>query len=171
VADHLRAATFLIAEGVSPSNVERGYVCRRLIRRAVRNGHELGIDGAFTTEIAQMVIQQFGQSYPELRRQQVTILSGLEREEERFRGTLVRGLREFQKQETALRVKGASILGGETIFHLFDTFGFPPTLSAELAQERGLSADLEGFDHFFKQHQECSRRERWHSSVSATLMW
>jgi len=158
ISDHLRAATFIIADGVVPGNVEQGYICRRLIRRAVRCGHELGMPRTFTAEVAQAVIARYGQIYPELVEQQTTILDELTREEERFGQTLARGLREFQKMEEGLRQRGESVLAGEAVFRLFDTFGFPPTLTAELAQERGLSADLDGFNLLFKQHQERSRQ-------------
>ena len=158
IADHLRAATFIIADGVTPSNVEQGYICRRLIRRAVRCGHELGIAGAFTAEVAQAVITRYGPIYPELQQRQVTILSELTREEERFERTLAKGLRELQKLEEELRQRGETDLSGEAVFRLFDTFGFPPTLTVELARERGLSTDTEGFNTLFKQHQERSRQ-------------
>jgi alanyl-tRNA synthetase len=158
IADHLRAATFIIADGVLPGNVEQGYVCRRLIRRAVRCGHELCIPDTFTTEVAQAVIARYGSIYPELEERKATILNELAREEERFRQTLVRGLREFQKSEDRLRQRGETVLAGETVFRLFDTFGFPPNLTAELAQEHGLSADLDGFNTLFKLHQERSRQ-------------
>ncbi len=158
IADHLRAVTFLIADGVTPSNVEQGYICRRLIRRAVRCGHELGISGAFTAEVAQAVIERYGSIYPELDHHRTSIASELTREEERFGRTLARGLREFEKVEQGLRKQGQAVVPGEVVFRLFDTFGFPPTLTAELAKERGLTADLEGFDTLFKQHQERSRQ-------------
>ncbi|HLV98792.1 MAG TPA: alanine--tRNA ligase [Ktedonobacterales bacterium] len=158
IADHLRAATFMIADGVTPSNVEQGYICRRLMRRAVRCGHELGIPGAFTAEIAQVVISHYGNDYPELIQQQQRILDEARREEERFSQTLARGLREFQKLEEGLRQRDQHTLAGEAVFRLFDTFGFPPTLTAELARERGLAVDLEGFELLFKQHQERSRQ-------------
>jgi alanyl-tRNA synthetase len=158
IADHLRAAAFLIADGVTPSNVEQGYICRRLIRRAVRCGHELGISGRFTSEVAQAVIERYGSIYPELEQRRTSIENELTREEERFGRTLARGLREFQKLEERLQQQGQTVLPGEAVFRLFDTFGFPPTLTAELAQERGLTADLEGFNTLFKQHQERSRQ-------------
>ena len=158
IADHIRAATFIIADGVMPGNVEQGYICRRLIRRAVRCGHELNMPRTFIAEVAQAVIARYGSIYPILEERQSTILSELTREEERFRKTLSRGLREFQKQEERLRQRGETILPGEIVFRLFDTFGFPPSLTAELAQERGLSADLDGFNVLFKQHQERSRQ-------------
>jgi len=158
IADHLRAATFIIADGVLPGNVEQGYICRRLIRRAVRCGHELSIPDSFTAEVAQAVIARYGSIYPELEERKTGILNELTREEERFRQTLVRGLREFQKSENRLRQQGETVLAGETVFRLFDTFGFPPTLTVELAQEHGLSADLDGFNALFKLHQERSRQ-------------
>ncbi len=158
IADHLRAATFMLADGVTPSNVEQGYICRRLIRRAVRCGHELGIEGAFTADVARVVIDHYGRRYPELSERRQMILTEAQREEERFSRTLARGLREFQKLEEGLRQRGERVLAGEAVFRLFDTFGFPPTLTAELAQERGLRVDLAGFEVLFKQHQERSRQ-------------
>ncbi len=158
IADHLRAATFIIADGVTPSNVEQGYICRRLIRRAVRCGRELGIPGTFTAAVAQTVITRFGPIYPELEQRQAIILNALTHEEERFGRTLERGLREFEKLEEGLQQRGETVLAGEAVFRLFDTFGFPPTLTAELARERGLSIDLDSFNTFFKQHQERSRQ-------------
>jgi alanyl-tRNA synthetase len=158
ITDHLRAVTFIIADGVLPSNVEQGYICRRLIRRAVRCGRELGMPRTFTAEVAQAVIARYGPIYPELEERQATILNELTREEERFRKTLERGLHEFEKMEQMMRQRGEAIMSGETVFRLFDTFGFPPTLTAELAQERGLSVDLEGFNLLYKQHQERSRQ-------------
>lgn len=158
IADHLRAATFIIGDGVLPSNVEQGYICRRLIRRAVRCGYELGMPGTFSAEVAKAVITRNRVIYPELEQRQATILSELTHEEERFRQTLARGLREFQKLEEGLRQRGETMLEGQAVFRLFDTFGFPPTLTAELAQERGLNVDLEGFNALFKQHQERSRQ-------------
>ena len=158
IADHLRAATFMIADGILPANVEQDYICRRLIRRAVRCGHELSLLTSFTAEVSQAVIDRYGPIYPELERYRDTILSELTREEERFGRTLARGLREFQKLEERLHQKGETTLSGEAVFHLFDTFGFPPTLTAELAQERGLQTDLEGFNTLFKQHQQRSRQ-------------
>lgn len=157
VADHLRAATFIIADGIVPANVERGYICRRLLRRALRCGHELGMTGGCIAELGQVVIASYKHAYPELEQRQSSILSELAHEEERFGKTLARGLREFQKREEKLRRAGGTMLTGETVFHLFDTFGFPPSLTAELAREHGLSVDLEHFDLLFKQHQERSR--------------
>ncbi len=157
IADHLRAATFILADGIIPANVERGYICRRLLRRALRCGHELGMSGGFIAELGQVVIASYKDAYPELEQRQTTILSELAHEEERFGRTLARGLREFQKRAEKLRREGGTMLTGETVFRLFDTFGFPPSLTAELAREHGLRVDMEGFDLLFKQHQERSR--------------
>jgi alanyl-tRNA synthetase len=157
IADHLRAATFIIADGIIPANVERGYICRRLLRRAIRCGHELGMTSGFIAELGQVVIASYKHAYPELEQRQTPILSELAREEERFGKTLARGLREFQKREEQLCREGGTMLTGETVFHLFDTFGFPPSLTTELAREHGLSVDMERFEQLFKQHQERSR--------------
>ena len=158
IADHVRAATFIIADGVIPGNVEQGYICRRLIRRAVRCGYVLHMPRTFSAEVAQAVITRYRSVYPELEERQSIILIELTREEDRFRQTLSRGLREFQKQEQKLRQRGETILSGEIVFRLFDTFGFPPSLTAELAHEHGLSIDQNGFDALYKQHQERSRQ-------------
>src|SRR5438874_3823909 len=109
ISDHLRAATFIIADGVVPGNVEQGYICRRLIRRAVRCGHELGMPRTFIAEVAQAVIARYGQIYSELVERQPTILDELTREEERFGHTLARGLREVQKMEEGLRQRGETV--------------------------------------------------------------
>ena len=158
LADHLRAATFIIADGIVPANVEQGYICRRLIRRAIRCGHELGMSAGFVAELGRVVIDSYRHAYPELEQRQNSILSELAREEERFGKTLARGLREFQKLEQKLRLQGETMLTGKMVFHLFDTFGFPPSLTEELAREHGLSVDMAGFELLFKQHQERSRR-------------
>lgn len=157
ITDHVRAATFIIADGIVPANVERGYICRRLLRRAIRCGHEFAIPTGFLPELGRVVIASYSHTYPELERRQPTILSELAHEEERFGRTLARGLREFRKREEKLRQQGETMLTGETVFSLLDTFGFPPSLTVELAHEHGLSVDMEGFDLLFKQHQQRSR--------------
>ena len=158
IADHVRAATFILADGVFPSNVEQGYICRRLIRRAVRSGHELALPDGFTSELAQTIIDHYKHVYPELEQRQKSILDELAREEKRFGQTLVRGLREFQKLEESMRQQGKHKLAGEAVFRLFDTYGFPPSLTVELAHEHGFSTDIEGFNRLFKQHQQRSRQ-------------
>ncbi|MFL5625156.1 MAG: alanine--tRNA ligase [Ktedonobacteraceae bacterium] len=158
LTDHLRAATFILADGITPSNVEQGYICRRLLRRAARCGHELAMPAEFTPQIAQTIIARYQHVYPELARRQTSILDEMAREEKRFGQTLARGLREFQKLEQRMHRQGETVLTGEAVFRLFDTFGFPPSLTAELASEHGLSTDMEGFNLLFKQHQQRSRQ-------------
>jgi alanyl-tRNA synthetase len=158
IADHVRAAVFVIADGVRPANVEQGYIVRRLLRRAVRCGHELGIQGKLLAEIGQTVIATYRDVYPQVSAQSEMILATLAREEELFRQTLARGLREFDRQEAELHAQGATIVPGGIIFRLFDTFGFPASLTAELAQERGMAADMAGYEARFRQHQEQSRQ-------------
>ena len=157
IADHVRAATFMLADGVVPSNAGRGYICRRLLRRAIRYAQELRIPTGFLPELGQIVVASYSHAYPELEQRQESILSELAHEEERFGRTLVRGLREFHRREEQLQREGGTVLSGETVFHLFDTSGFPPSLTAELAREHGLSVDMEGFERLYRQHQERSR--------------
>lgn len=149
IADHLRAATFIIADGVVPSNKERGYILRRLIRRAVRHGQRLGINQEFCTEVAAVVIHEYSAVYPELKRHQEKIIDELGKENLRFRKTLAKGLREFERAE-----KG---INGKVAFDLFQTYGFPLELTEELARERGIKIGKEEFEAEFKRHQELSR--------------
>lgn len=158
VADHVRAAVFLLAEGVRPSNVEHGYVCRRLIRRAVRSGHALGIAGAFVAEVGDAVIERYARVHPEVGRNREEIHAALAREEEAFQRTLVRGLREFEKAARSTRESGEARISGEIVFRLADTFGFPPSLTAEVAREHGLDVDMDGYNTRYREHQERSRQ-------------
>ncbi len=158
VADHVRAAVFVIADGVLPANVEHGYVCRRLIRRAVRSGHELGISGGVAATVGRLVIARYQHVYPRLKERETLILTTLEHEEERFRQTLLRGLREFERHARELEKRGERTVPGAVVFRLFDTYGFPPSLTAELAGERGLSADMAAYEERFHRHQEQSRQ-------------
>ncbi len=153
VADHLRSATFALADGVAPSNVERGYIVRRLIRRAIRHGHALGISGPWVSDVAAQVIDEYRDLFPELEAGRAEILRELSAEEERFAATLRRGLAEFES-----RVEGrAEGLSGEEAFDLYQTYGFPLELTAELATERGLAVDEAGFHAAFEAHQAISR--------------
>lgn len=148
IADHLRAATFLIADGVVPSNKDRGYVLRRLVRRAVRYGQFLGINQEFCTEIAAVVIENYEEVYPELRRHEEKIIDELAREDLKFRKTLAKGLKEFEKMGE---------IDGQKAFDLFQTYGFPLELTEELAEGRGQKINREEFAASFKKHQELSR--------------
>jgi alanyl-tRNA synthetase len=158
VADHARAAVFVIADGVLPANVEQGYICRRIIRRAVLSGHALGITGEMMERLGRAAITLYRDAYPHLGEREAIILTALQQEEERFRRTLVRGLHEFERLARDLGERGERTVPGEAVFRLFDTFGFPSSLTAELARERGLTADMAGYEERFRQHQERSRQ-------------
>ena len=156
IADHMRTSTFIMgdARGVSPANVDQGYVLRRLIRRAVRYGMEIGMPEGFTGEIAKVIIEQYKDVYPELKRNEAFVLDQLALEETRFAKTLKQGNREFEK--LAQRVKDGRI-DGESAFHLYDTYGFPVEMTCELAKDAGLTVDMEGFKECFKKHQATSQ--------------
>ncbi len=155
IADHFRTATFMIADGVQPSNVERGYILRRLIRRAVRQGKILGIEKDFAGAVAAVVIDEYGESYPELAKNKDKIFEELELEETRFKQTLEKGLKKI-KDVIAESRKTEKILGSEA-FMQFSTYGFPLELTREIAKEHGIGVDEEGFHEEFKKHQELSR--------------
>ena len=156
IVDHLRAATFALADGVKPSNIEAGYVVRRLIRRAIRYGKQLGINQLFINKIAQIVIDEYGQEYLGLRQNQDLILDQLQNEEEKFLKTLERGLREFEKTISGLIGKTKTI-SGEKVFYLYETYGFPYELTEELALEKGLKINRKNFEKARKDHQEKSK--------------
>ncbi|MDP1845794.1 MAG: alanine--tRNA ligase [Candidatus Moranbacteria bacterium] len=155
IADHLKAAVFMIADGVRPSNVERGYILRRLIRRAVRQGKILGIEKEFSRDIVQVVIDEYGESYPELTGNKDKIFEELELEETRFKQTLEKGLKKI-KEVIAESRKTEKISGSEA-FGLFSTYGFPLELTREIAKEHEIGVDEDGFHEAFKKHQELSR--------------
>lgn len=155
IADHIRAATFILADGVIPSKVGQGYVLRRLIRRASRNMHNLGRKGLFMKEIASVVIDEFGASYPELVSNKESIFKNLVAEEEKFQKTLIKGLKKFD--EMIVENGNSKIFRGDLVFRLFDTFGFPVELTAEIAAEKGLLVDMDDFNNRFKMHQDKSR--------------
>ncbi len=156
IADHMRCATFMLGDprGVTPSNVDQGYVLRRLIRRAVRYGMQIGFPENELSQIAQAVIDTYGEFYPELVAGHDFILEQLQLEEQRFQRTLRQGLREFER--TAAKLEGVQI-DGQTAFHLYDTFGFPVELTVEMAAERGLTIDMEGYQAAFAEHQKKSQ--------------
>ena len=210
ISDHMRTATFIIGDdrGVTPSNVDQGYVLRRLIRRAVRHGMKLGMPAGFTSEIAKVIIEQYKAVYPELERNGAHILEQLKLEEERFQRTLKKGQAEFEKVygnmqrrkdaftalkadradpdavAAALRVlppspdnlpvieqvkagtisdetidallAGCQKMDGRSAFKLYDTYGFPVEITCEMAEEKGIEVDVDGFNERFKKHQEAS---------------
>lgn len=156
IADHMRTATFIMGDdrGVSPSNVDQGYVLRRLIRRAVRYGMGIGMPEGFTGEVAKVIIEQYKDVYPELKRNEAFVLEQLSLEESRFARTLKQGNREFEKLEE--KVQDGQI-DGVSAFHLYDTYGFPVEMTEELARERGLTVDMDGFHDCFRRHQATSQ--------------
>jgi len=159
IADHVRASTFIIGDpkGVSPSNVGAGYVLRRLIRRAVRHGRKLGIEGSFLQKPAEVVIERFGSAYPELIQNRDRVMAELAGEEAKFLETLQKGEHEFEKMLPNLLRNPQKIMSGRLAFKLYDTYGFPIELTLELAAESGMTVNREEFDEAFKKHQELSR--------------
>jgi len=151
IADHIRGVVFLISEGIFPSNVERGYVLRRILRRAIRYGKILNLSKNFLIPLAQKVIETYKGIYPELRSKEAEILTIIQKEEEKFEKTLTQGLKQFEK----IGAKGK--ISGIDAFHLFDTYGFPLELTVELAKEKKLEVDKKGFEEAFEKHREISR--------------
>jgi alanyl-tRNA synthetase len=158
IADHIRAAVFILAEGIRPDRVDQPYVARRLIRRAIRYGRTLGIGGHFLARLAEAVIPTLSDTYPELEQQRQQICAALDEEEARFQRTLGRGEAEFEKAIVASRSRGEAVVPGEVVFRLYDTYGFPAELTEELAAQRGLGVDMGGFQAAFAAHQERSRQ-------------
>ncbi|MFH1030315.1 MAG: alanine--tRNA ligase [bacterium] len=154
IADHLRAAAFILGDpkGIAPSNLGQGYVLRRFIRRAVRYGKQLGVNKKFTSQIAEIVIENFSSIYPELEKNRQFIISELEKEEEKFANTLEKGLKMFEKLEP-LNNK----ISGADAFILFSTYGFPIELTKEMAAAKGWNINEKEFDGEMKKHQELSR--------------
>lgn len=157
VAEHARAITFLIADGVIPANEGRGYVLRRVLRRAALFGRKLDLKGAFLTEIGRTVIEQMGGVYPELVRGREYILNVIEIEENRFNQTLTTGMNLLDEIMAELRSKGLSVISGEQAFRLYDTYGFPKEITAEIASEHGLAVDFEGFEREMEFQRERAR--------------
>ena len=155
ILDHVRTATFMLGDtrGVVPSNVDQGYVLRRVIRRAVRYGRQLGIEQGKLSSIAVKYIEKYSSVYPELKENQEKIILELNKEEEKFSKTLTEGLKEFNKVVTHIQ---GDVFPGKTAFRLFDTFGFPIEITTELAQEKGFTVDVKGYEDAYKAHQEKS---------------
>jgi len=143
IADHIRSTAFMIADGVLPSNEGRGYVLRRIIRRAIRHGHKIGINKVFFYRLAPILSLQMKEIYPELKKNLANVEKVLNREEERFLETLDQGMNILEESISNLKNKE---IDGKTVFKLYDTFGFPVDLTADVAREKGLSLDMEGFD-------------------------
>jgi alanyl-tRNA synthetase len=164
IADHLRSTSFLIADGVSPSNEGRGYVLRRIMRRAMRHAHLLGAEDPLMHRLVPTLTAQMGGAYPELRRAEASIVETLRQEEERFRRTLGRGMTLLEEATAGLAAGG--VLPGETAFKLYDTYGFPLDLTQDAVRAKGISVDLDGFDAAMTRQRE-QAREAWSGSGQA----
>ena len=154
VADHIRASAFLITDGVMPSNEGRGYVLRRIIRRAIRHGNKLGIKDAFFHKLVAPLVAEMGAAYPELTHAQQQVERMLRLEEERFAETLEHGLKILEQDISKLTGK---VIPGETIFRLYDTYGFPVDLTGDIAREHGLTLDTAGFEREMEAQRERAR--------------
>ncbi len=169
IADHIRASVFIISDGVVPSNVERGYILRRLLRRAIRHGRTLKMPENFLAPLAEVVINIYKENYPDLNRNKTKILNEIKKEEEKFEKTLEAGMREFKKIEwvgvadEALPKRGSFAghaepsISGKVAFDLYQNYGFPIELTLELAKEQGRLVDISGFQKELRKHQELSR--------------
>lgn len=157
VVDHIRASMMLVVDKVVPSNVEQGYILRRLIRRAIRHLRKVKYNVDNMSELLEVAIDTLKEMYPELVQNHDEILAQIVKEKNRFMNTLVNGEKEFVKVTNRLKSQGNSVIDGETLFRLYDTFGFPPEVTKELGQETGFEVDMEGFKVCFENHQAKSR--------------
>ena len=160
ITDHIRSSTFLISDGVMPSNEGRGYVLRRLIRRAARHGRLLGIKDKFLANLSQTVIAESKDGYPELEEKKAFILNVLTQEEDKFDKTIDQGLAILGDMKEAMKAEGSTVLTGENAFKLYDTYGFPLDLTQEILEESGMSLDEEGFRAAMQQQREMARKAR-----------
>ena len=167
IADHIRSCSFLIVDGVLPSNEGRGYVLRRIIRRAVRHGYQLGVNQLFFYKLVATLAAEMGDAYPELLRNQAHVERILKLEEERFAETLEQGMRIL---EDDLATMQGTVIAGETVFKLYDTYGFPMDLTADIARERGLGIDHDGFEKAMNAQRSRARAaSQFGSDYSANL--
>ena len=157
VLDHVRTATFMLGDnkGIVPSNTDQGYILRRIIRRAVRFGRNIGLPQGSLKEVSYSIINKYADIYPELVKNQAKIEEELEKEELKFSKTLQQGIREFEKVAANLPAGGE--IDGVTAFHLYDTYGFPVEITGEMAREKGLTVDVNGYEAAYAEHQEKSR--------------
>jgi alanyl-tRNA synthetase len=171
IADHARMTAFLIAEGVFPDRGGREYVLRRVMRRAIRHGHRLGIREPFLHEVALEVISSMGDQYPELERRKELVASVTRGEEVRFRETIERGLRILEEEIESVREGGGAVIRGETAFRLYDTFGFPLDLTQVIAQERGLGIDAAAYDRALEAQRSRSEGSKLNDEAAVAHVW
>ena len=157
ITDHIRSVTFMISDGILPSNSGRGYVLRRLLRRACRHGRLLGIKGAFLVELAETVIEGSKDGYPELEEKKDFIFKVITKEEEQFNKTIDQGLSILAGMEAEMAKKGETVLDGEEAFRLYDTYGFPVDLTKEILEEKGMQIDEEGFKEAMEAQRETAK--------------
>ena len=160
ITDHIRSATFMISDGIMPSNEGRGYVLRRIIRRAARHGRMLGIDGIFMAKLAATVINESKDGYPELEEKKDFIFKVLSQEEEKFGKTIDQGLSILSDMEKQMEADGVKVLSGENAFKLYDTYGFPMDLTQEILEEKGFSVDEERFKKAMEVQRTTARKAR-----------
>ena len=160
ITDHIRSTTFMISDGIMPSNEGRGYVLRRLIRRAARHGRLLGIEGKFLSELSKTVIETSKDGYPELEEKKAFITKVLTQEEDKFNKTIDQGLSILADMEAELSEKGEKILAGADAFKLYDTYGFPLDLTKEILGEKGFEIDEDGFQECMQKQRETARKAR-----------
>ena len=154
IADHIRSTSFLITDGVMPSNEGRGYVLRRIIRRAIRHGHQLGATEPFLHELVEPLVEQMGEAYPELATDRTRVEQILQQEGERFTDTLAQGIRILEQEIANL---SGQLIPGALVFRLYDTYGFPADLTADYAREQGLTVDMAGFEHAMAEQRDRAR--------------
>ncbi len=160
ITDHIRSATFMISDGIMPSNEGRGYVLRRIIRRAARHGRKIGIEGTFLAELSKTVISGSKDGYPELEEKKEFIFNVLTQEENKFNKTIDQGLGILNDLEESLKKEGLSELSGDEAFKLYDTYGFPLDLTKEILEEKGYTVDEEGFQASMEKQRETARAAR-----------
>jgi len=160
ITDHIRSATFMISDGIMPSNEGRGYVLRRLIRRAARHGRILGIDGKFLAKLSETVIEGSKDGYPELDKKKDMIFKVLTEEENKFNKTIDQGLSILSELEEEMKKNGTLVLAGEDAFKLYDTYGFPIDLTREILEEKGMTIDEDGFSAAMQKQKETARSRR-----------
>ncbi|MGF3073113.1 alanine--tRNA ligase [Facklamia sp. P13069] len=160
IADHIRAVSFAIADGALPSNEGRGYILRRLIRRAVMHGRKLGINHLFISDLVPIIVAMMGDPYKELIEKENFVKEVLLKEEQRFHETIEEGEVQLHQVINAVRQAGQTVINGDRAFHLYDTFGFPLELTQEMADEEGLTVDIEGFETAMEEQRERARAAR-----------
>ena len=158
IAEHLRSSMMIIADGGRPSNIDRGYVLRRLIRRMIRHMNKLQIDLSELSNLIDINVDNLKEMYPELEQNRETIKNVINEEKDKFVKTLTHGEREFDKEMQKAKQQGKTEIDAKVVFRLYDTYGFPPEVTKELADENDMTVDLKGFEQLFKEHQEKSRQ-------------